>query len=180
MWVSAQKLEYELSLEEILRRAFTLYSKNFIMFFMPFLIVALFTGSLGTVVSNFAIEATANIPEPGASSEEIQNWFWGFIVVMLAIVFIMSIISWIISTVVNGVCVKCAADLIDKGKASLTEAFNFTVYKLISLLAAALITGILVGLGLLAFIIPGIILSIMFSSCSINHCGRHRCFRQPI
>jgi len=82
---------------------------------------------------------------------------------MLAIVFIMGITSWIISAVVNGVCVKCAADLIEKGKASLTEAFNFTVYKLVSLLVVALITVILIGLGFLALIVPGIILLIMFS-----------------
>lgn len=158
-----QKPVHELPLEEILRWTFTLYSRNFTKFLIPFLAAALAIGSLGAVVSNFATTTMANIPELGASSEEIQNWFWGFIVAMIAIVFIMSIISWIISSVVNGVCTKCAADLIEKGRASLTEAFNFTVYKLASLLAAALITGILVGLGFLALIVPGIILSIMFS-----------------
>jgi len=157
------KPERELSLEEILKWAFAIYSKNFTKFLIPFLAAALVVGSLGVVVYNFATTATANIPEPGASPEEIQNWFWGFIVAMLAIVFIMGITSWIISAVVNGVCVKCAADLIEKGKASLTEAFNFTVYKLVSLLAVALITVILIGLGFLALIVPGIILLIMFS-----------------
>jgi uncharacterized membrane protein len=158
-----QKPAHELSLEEILRWTFTLYSRNFTTFLIPFLAAALVIGSLGAVVSNFATTAVANIPEPGASPEEIQNWLWSFMAAMLAIVFIMGIISWIISTVVNGVCVKCAAELIEKGKASLTEAFNFTVYKLVSLLAAALITVILIGLGLLALIVPGIILLIMFS-----------------
>ena len=158
-----QKPENELPLEEILRWAFTIYSKNFTTFLIPFLAAAIVTGSLGSIVSNFATATTANIPKPGASPEEIQNWFWSFIVAMLAMTFVLAIISWIINAVANGVCVKCAADFIEKGKASLTEAFNFTVYKLVSLLAAALITGILIGLGALAFIIPGIILSIMFS-----------------
>lgn len=157
-----QKPVHELPLEEILRWTFTLYSRNFTKFLIPFLAAALAIGSIGAVVSNFATTATANIPELGASLEEIQNWL-SFIAAMIAIVFIMSIISWIISSVVNGVCTKCAADLIEKGRTSLTEAFNFTVYKLVSLLAAALITGILVGLGFLALMVPGIILSIMFS-----------------
>jgi hypothetical protein len=161
--VEIQKPVHELPLEKILTWTFTLYSRNFTTFLIPFLAAALVVGSLGAVVSNFATTAVANIPEPGASPEEIQNWLWSFMVAMLAIVFIMGIISWIVSTVVNGVCVKCAADLIEKGKASLTEAFNFTVYKLVSLLAVALITVILIGLGFLALIIPGIILLIMFS-----------------
>lgn len=158
-----RKPEQELSLEEIFKGTFSLYSKNFTTFLIPFLAAALVTGSFGVVVYNFATEATANIPKPGASPEEIQNWFWSFMAAFLAVAFVLAIISWIISTIVTGVCVKCAADLIEKGEASLTEAFNFTVYKLISLLAAAIITGILVGLGLLALMIPGIILLIMFS-----------------
>ncbi|MEM2953096.1 MAG: hypothetical protein QXU21_02335 [Candidatus Bathyarchaeia archaeon] len=158
-----QKPENELPLDEILRMAFTIYSKNFIIFFAPFLAAAIVIGSLSSIVYNFATTAVANIPEPGASIEEIQNWFWSFMVAFLAMAFILAIISWIMNTVVTGICVKCTADLIEKGKASLTEAFNFTVYKLISLLIAALITGILIGLGALALIIPGLILSIMFS-----------------
>jgi len=63
---------------------------------------------------------------------------------------------------ISGVCVKCTSDLIEKGKASLGESFNFTAYRLPSLLIATLITGILVALGLLALIVPGIILYIMF------------------
>ncbi|MGB9853424.1 MAG: hypothetical protein ACPLRY_01240 [Candidatus Bathyarchaeales archaeon] len=158
-----QKPEQELPLEEILRWTFIIYSKNFITFFIPFLAAAIVTGSLGSIVTNFATQATANIPEPGASSEEIQNWFLSFMMAFLAMTFVLAIMSWIISTVVNGIGVKCTTDLIEKGKASLTEAFNFTVYKLVSLLAAALITGILIGLGLLALIIIGIIVMIMFS-----------------
>ena len=92
----------------------------------------------------------------------VWSQLWNFILTFLALAFILGIISWIIGNVISGVCVKCASDLIEKGKASLGESFNFTVYKLPSLLIATLITGILVALGLLALIVPGIILYIMF------------------
>ena len=81
---------------------------------------------------------------------------------LLAIVFVLVIISWIIGNITSGLCVKCASDLIEKGKTSLGESFNFTVYKLPSLLIATLIVGILTVIGLLALIVPGIILHIMF------------------
>lgn len=161
--MSLQKPERELSIEEILKWTFTIYSKNFIMFFTPFLITALLYGSLGIIIENFATAVTVNIPAPGAPIEEIQNWFWSFIPTFLAIVAVMGIISWIIGTVVNGICVKCAADLIGKGKTSLGEALNYAVYKLFSLLAAALITAILIALGFIALIVPGIMLAIIFA-----------------
>ena len=87
---------------------------------------------------------------------------WNFILTLLAIVFVLVIISWIIGNITSGVCVKCASDLIEKGKTSLGESFNFTVYKLPSLLIATLIVGILTAIGLLALIVPGIIIHIMF------------------
>jgi hypothetical protein len=80
----------------------------------------------------------------------------------LALAFVLGIISWIIGNVICGVCVKSASNLIENGKASLGESFNFTVYKLPSLLIATLIIGILTVLGLIALIVPGIILYIMF------------------
>ncbi len=158
-----KKPERELPLEEILKMTFIIYSKNFLTFFIPFLAVAIVTGILSSLVYNFTATAVANIPEPGASLEAIQTWFWSFAVAVLAMTLILAITSWIMDTVVNGICVKCAADFMEKGKASLAEAFTFVICKLVPLLVAALITGILIGLGALAFIIPGIILSIMFS-----------------
>jgi uncharacterized membrane protein len=41
--------------------------------------------------------------------------------------------------------------------------FNFTISKLLSLLAVSIITGILIFVGIIALVIPGIILAIMFS-----------------
>jgi len=92
----------------------------------------------------------------------VWSQLWNFILTLLAIVFVLVIISWIIGNITSGVCVKCASDLIEKGKTSLGESFNFTVYKLPSLLIATLIVGILTAIGLLALIVPGIIIHIMF------------------
>lgn len=158
--MSVQKPSRELSIEEILTWTFELYSKNFVMFLIPILITALISGSLTAILTNY-IERMP-FPGSGASQEELLNWFWSYIATLLTMGFILGTVSWVIGTIMNGVCIKYASELIEKGMASLGEAFNFTVYKLLSLLAAALITGILIGLGFLALIVPGIIIVIMF------------------
>jgi TRAP-type C4-dicarboxylate transport system permease large subunit len=157
---NSQKPSQELSIEEVLTRTFELYSHNFIQFLIPLLVATLVSGSLGTLTTRY-IEIMPP-PEYGAPPE-IWNWIWSYVVTLLAITFIVGIISWMVSTIANGICVRFASDLMEKGNASLEDALNFTVFKLLSLLVAAIITGILIVLGLIALFVPGIILAIMFS-----------------
>jgi hypothetical protein len=157
---NSQKPPRELSIEEVLTRTFELYSHNFIRFFIPLLVATLISGSLGTLITSY-IE-TMPTPEYG-TPPETWNWIWSYIGTLLAITFVVGIISWIVSTIANGICVKFASDLMEKGNASLEDALNFAFFKLLSLLVAAIITGILIVLGLIALFVPGIILAIMFS-----------------
>ncbi len=158
--MSIQKPSRELSLEEILTWTFDIYSKNIIMFLIPIMITALISGSFSIPITSYATKI-AEI-DRNAPPEIVLSQLWGYVLTLLAIALGIGIITWIVGTIANGVCVKCASDLIEKGKASLGESFNFTVTKLLSLLVAALITGILIVLGFLALIVPGIILYIMF------------------
>lgn len=130
------------------------------MFLVPIMMAALISGSFSIPIASY-VSKIAEIDRT-APPEVVLSQLWNFILTLLAMAILLGIIPWIISTIANGVCVKCASDLIEKGKASLGESFNFTLNKLLSLLAAALITGILIGLGFIALIVPGIILYIMF------------------
>ena len=151
----------ELSIEEILRLTFELYSKKFSSFLIPMLVASLVSGSFSALIGR----CVENMPQLGyeTNPEAVWSYFWNYMVPLLAIAFIIGIISWLISTIAEGTCVKFAAENIEKGEGSLGEAFNFIIYKLPSLIAAAIITVILIVLGFIAFIIPGIILAIMFS-----------------
>ena len=151
----------ELSIEEILRLTFELYSKKFGSFLIPMLVASLVSGSFSALIGRYV----ENMPQLGyeTNPEAVWSYFWNYMVPLLAIAFIIGIISWLISTIAEGTCVKFAAENIEKGEGSLGEAFNFIIYKLPSLIAAAIITVILIVLGFIAFIIPGIILAIMFS-----------------
>jgi len=59
--------------------------------------------------------------------------------------------------------IKGASDVLVKGGGTLRESFSFAMSKLGSLLGAALLTGILIMVGTLLLVVPGIILAIMFS-----------------
>lgn len=159
--MAIEKPPRELSVGEIITQSFSLYSSRFIQFFTPFLIAGLITGVL-TLAINYYLPLPAP-PELGAPFEELMEWLLSFLVTVFAVAVLTGIISWIISTVVQGTVVKCTSDLIEKGDSSLGEGFSFTISKLGSLLGAGIVTGVLIAIGFICLIIPGIILALMFS-----------------
>jgi len=109
-----------------------------------------------------AVSAVILIPAISPSTAAPQEVFaWLTAVVALAIV--TGIIGWVISEITQGIAIKFTADTMEKNQANLMTSFNFTVSKLLSLLAVSIITGILIIIGLIALVIPGIILAIIFS-----------------
>lgn len=156
-----KKPSRELTIGEIITQTFALYSERFTQYLIPFLIAGAITGMF-TIAVNYAITIPATLP-PTATLEEILNWLPGYLSAVLAIAFLTGIIGWIIGYIAEGIAIKFASDTLEKGQASLQASFNFTISRLLSLLAVSIITGILIAIGLIAFVVPGIILAIMFS-----------------
>jgi len=156
-----QKPSRELSIGEILSWTFGMYTSNFVTFFIPILVSSLITGFLSSAVTFYATSIPQ--PSPVATPTQIWTWLFTYIPILLLAAFALGILSWIIGTIAYGIVVKCASDLTEKGSANLINAFNHATSKLLSLLAVAIVSGILIILGLIALIIPGIILAIMFS-----------------
>ncbi|MGC8895572.1 MAG: hypothetical protein ACP5LB_02215 [Candidatus Bathyarchaeia archaeon] len=158
--MSESKPTHELSVEENISLTFSLYLKNFGTFFIPYLIFSIISALLSLPILTYMQEIT-KIDFTGPP-EVVWPKLLNILLTLMALAFIIAIISWIIGTVVSGILIKSASDIIEKGKASLSDSFKFAVSKLPSLLVASLIVGILTMLGLLLLIIPGIIISIMF------------------
>jgi len=150
-----------LSIGETLSWTFGTYTSSFVTFFIPILVSSLITGFLGSALT-FYIASLPQLSSP-ATQTQIWTWFLNYIPILLLAAFALGILSWIIGIIANGIVVKCASDLTEKGSANLMNAFNHAASKLLSLLAVGIITGIFIILGLIALIIPGIILGIMFS-----------------
>lgn len=156
-----RKPSRELAVGEIVTWTFSLYSQKFMQYLIPFLGAGVVTGILSAVV-NFVIRTPAALP-PTATPQELLNWFPGFLAALLAIAVLTGIIGWIVSHIANGIAIKFTSDTLEKGKANILSSFNFAMTKLLSILAVSIITGILIVIGLIALIVPGIILMIMFS-----------------
>jgi hypothetical protein len=157
----SKKPTRELSIGEIITATFGLYSEKFTQYLIPFLIAGAITGIL-TMAVDAAIIVPATLPST-ATPQEILAWLPGYLAAVLAIAIITGIIGWIISEITQGIGVKFTADTLEKGQANLKTSFNFTVSKLLSLLAVSIITIVLIVIGLIALVIPGIILAIIFS-----------------
>jgi hypothetical protein len=151
---------HELSIEENISLTFSLYLNNFATFFIPYLIFSIISALLSLPILTYMQEITKiNFTGP---PEVVWPKLLNLLLTLMVLAFIIGIISWIIGTVVSGILIKSASDIIEKGKTSLSSSFKFVVSKLSSILVASLIVGILTMLGLLLLIIPGIIIAIMF------------------
>ncbi len=151
----------ELSIGEIINQSFNLYSIRFVDFFIPFLFAGLVTGIFDMVVDRYF-----PLPQPPieyTSPEQLMSWLGRFIAAVIVVAALIGIVGWIVSTIINGVAIKYSSDLLEKGDANLFEGFNFTVTRLVSLLAVGVITGVLIIIGLICLIVPGIIIAIMFT-----------------
>jgi hypothetical protein len=114
----------------------------------------------------YAITSSFPIPTPPsamASYEELIAWFFALISTIIVIGILSGLVLWIVGTTTTGVVIKNASDQIEKGTSNLGVSFNFAISKLPSLLVAQFVAGILTVIGLLLFIVPGIIIGIMFS-----------------
>jgi hypothetical protein len=155
-----KNLQRELSIGEILTQTFNLYSRNFAHYPVPFLVAGLLTGLV-----TLAVRLAIVIPEAPANptSQLLLAWFPTFIVASLTSLFLSGIVGWIVNSFTTGITIKFTSDMLEKGQASLQASFNFTLTKVFYLLAASIITGVIIVLGFIALIVPGIILVLMFS-----------------
>lgn len=156
-----QKPSHELSIGEILSLTLNLYLAKFLQFFLLFLIAGIITG-----FSTYAITLSFPLPTPPSATpsyEELIEWLFAFFSAIIRWGIFLGLVSWIVGTITSGVAIKYASDHIEKGSSNFGVSSKFAMSKLPSLLVAQLVVGILTIIGLLLFIVPGIIFAIMFS-----------------
>jgi len=159
--LNVEKPSRELYVGEILSLTFNLYLSKFLQFFLPFLISGIIIG-----IFTYAITSSFPIPTPPSATpsyEELIAWFFALLSTIIVIGILSGLVLWIVGTTTTGVVIKNASDQIEKGTSNLGVSFNFAIPKLPSLLVAQFVAGILIIIGMLLFIVPGIIIAIMFS-----------------
>jgi predicted RNA-binding Zn-ribbon protein involved in translation (DUF1610 family) len=121
--------------------------------FLPFLAAGLVNGAIGAAV---------RIDEFLAFDRSSVD-LGGFVVRLFVVVASLGILNWVTSTIANGVAVKYSLDLLEKREADLRRSFDFTLSRLVPLLGAGVLSVVLIILGLICLVVPGIILAVMFS-----------------
>jgi hypothetical protein len=165
--VVGEKPLHELSIGDIFSSTFNIYRSKFLQFFLPFLISGIITG-----ICSYAVTSYFPIPEPPVMPtnpdptfvyDVLGPWFSSLISTIIVLVALSGLVSWIVNSIVYGTATKNVSDHLETGTSNLGTSFGYTLSKLPSLLPAQLIAGILIVAGIFLFIVPGVIIAIMFS-----------------
>ena len=154
-----KNLQRELSIGEILSQTFNLYSRNFVQYLIPFLAAGILTGLVTIAVRSAIVIPASTSASHIAATISCPT----YLIATVTSLFLSGIVSWIANSITTGITIKFTSDMLERGQANLQTSFNFTLPKLLSLLAASIITGILIVLGFIALVVPGVILALMFS-----------------
>lgn len=150
----------ELSLGDVIERTFSFYMRYFLKYFTVFLAFQALIGVLGLLV--MIAFPLPKLP-PNATSQQDLNFLAAFFGALFIQLGLTLTIAWVFSSISMGIAIKFTSDALQKGQANMRASIRYAVSKLPRILALSLITGIITFLGFIAFVIPGIILEIMFS-----------------
>ncbi len=146
----------ERSISEMMSSVFSIYSSHFAEVVIPFVLVGFASGFLSySTFTLIPVEEISNYPDPSAIFDNIGRF-------MLSL-FLLMLVSMILSVVAGGMVVKFTSDVIETGKGSVQSSFDETIARFPHLLVASLVTTLLIGIGFILLIAPGVILAVIFS-----------------
>jgi hypothetical protein len=156
-----QGISRELSFGEIFSKTFDVYRRYFAKYFALFAIV----GVIIQVVTTLAMQA---FPRPAPlplnpTPQQFSNYFSALFEALFLLLAAIFLVNVIFSTIAQGGAIRMASEEITKGQVDIGASVRFAVSKLLSIWALSIIVGIIVFLGFIALIVPGIILAIMYS-----------------
>ena len=147
------------SVGEILVKSLRFYCDRFSALFLPFLITSL----IESVLWNLAFSLIPHFDVQPGFTENFLVQFINYLTFVTPIVVSFALISWVINALPAGLIVKYSSDILERRPSSLISSLKRVTYKIPSLLSVGLIQGLLVILGLVLLVIPGIIIAVVFS-----------------
>ncbi len=155
-----QNIRRELSFGEVFSKTFNLYKTDFAKYFILFAVVGVIV-QVATALAQqaFAVPMLPMNPTP----QQASSYFSALLVSLFLLIGVIFVVDIIFSTIAQGSAIILASDQITKGQVSLGPSIKNSVSRLLSIWALSIIVGIIVGLGLIALIAPGVILAIMYS-----------------
>lgn len=151
-----QGISRELSLGDVISKTFTLYRRYLKEYLIIFAITEGIIGILLTVLTHIVVEPTASASATLGQETALLGSLLEFLGLIL-------LIGLAISAIGIGAAIKMTSEEITGTKPELRASVMFAISKLPRFWAVAIITGVLVFVGLLAILVPGFILLIMLS-----------------
>jgi len=150
----------ELGLGEVVSKTFEVYRRDFAKYFVLFAVVGVIVQVVTTLAQQAFVLPTLPVnPTP----QQVSSWFSALFAAFFLLFAVIFIVNIVFSTIAEGSAIKLASEQITKGQVDFGASIRFAVSRLLSIWALSIIVGIIVFLGLIALVVPGIILAIMFS-----------------
>lgn len=154
-----QEIKRELSFGEIFSKTFEIYRRDFAKYFVLFVVIEAIIGVVTALARTYFV--LPNIAS-NATPEQVLNWLPGFLGMLGLLVGSIFLVSVVFFPIAQGSAIKLASEQIERGHADLGASFNFAASRLLWIWALSIVVGILVTLGFIALVIPGVILAVMF------------------
>ncbi|MDA4111177.1 MAG: zinc-ribbon domain-containing protein [Thaumarchaeota archaeon] len=150
----------ELSLGEVVSKTFDVYRRDFAKYFVLFAVVEVITGILTSLAQHaIVLPILPSNPTP----QQFYNYFPGFLGALALLIVSVLVVTVVFFPIAQGGAIKMASDQIEKGQADIGTSVRFAASRLLWIWALSIVVGIIVVLGFIALIVPGIILAIMFA-----------------
>jgi hypothetical protein len=153
-------IKLELSLGEVISKTFEVYRRDFTKYFVLFAVVEVIIGVV-TALAQQAFVLPTRPPNP--TPQQFINWLPGFLGALITLVFSIFIVTIVFFPIAQGSATKLASERIERGHADLGASVRFATSRLIRIWAVSILVGIILVLGFIALIVPGIIPAIMYS-----------------
>jgi hypothetical protein len=155
-----QGISRELGLGEAISKTFQVFRQDFAKYFVLYAVVGIIVQVVTTLAQQaFVVPMLPMNPTP----QQVSNFFSGLFGALFLLIGVIFVVNIIFSTIAQGSAITLASEQITKGEASLGASIRFATSRLLSIWAVSIVVGIIVFLGILALIVPGIILAVMYS-----------------
>jgi hypothetical protein len=158
-----QGISQELSWGEVISKTFELYRSNLLNYVILFAVIEGVIGVLSYVAQLYIgpLPVVPISPTP----QQALTYLGAVLSYTAELLLVSAVLSVGLLPVAEGPTVRMASDEIQKGETNLGASLSSAISRLLSMWVLYLVLGLIVGLGLVALIVPGIILAIMFSLC---------------
>ena len=141
---------------EVVSETFNLLRHDLVKYFVVFAVVEVVIGA-ATIFAHQVVQIPT-IPKAPTN----LSWLPGYIGATIESYLIIEVATLVVFPIAEGATIKIAAEAIEGRRVPLGASVRFALSKLVWMWAVSLVVGVVVFLGFVALIVPGIILAIMF------------------